>query len=161
MSIIEHIAIIGAGSGRKVAAADLILQGKKVNLFEFPEYKENLTDLLESETLIASGAVEGEATLEVVTSDIHEVMEGVDTVMVCTQALPHSRAARELAPLINPFHLVILNRESTGGSLHFAQIFREFGLEDLPTLIETSTLTYGCRAKGYKVEVPVKVNRVL
>ena len=161
MSIIEHIAIIGAGSGGKAAAADLILQGKKVNLFEFPEYKENLTHLLESKTLIASGAVEGEATLEVVTSDIHEVMEGVDTVMVCTQALAHNRAARELAPLINPSHLVILNPGSTGGSLHFAQIFRESGLGDLPTLIETSTLTYGCRAKGARVEVPVKVNHVL
>jgi len=49
MSIIEHIAIIGAGSGGKAAAADLILQGKKVNLFEFPEYKENLTDLLDKQ----------------------------------------------------------------------------------------------------------------
>jgi hypothetical protein len=61
ISTIEHIAIIGAGSGGKAAGADLVLQGKKVNLFEFPEYKENLTDLLESKTLIASGATEGEA----------------------------------------------------------------------------------------------------
>jgi hypothetical protein len=47
-----------------------------------------------------------------------------------------------------------------GGSLFFVQIFRELDFDDLPTIIETSTLTYGCRAKGYKVEVPVKVNRV-
>ncbi len=161
MSIIEHIAIIGAGSGGKAAAADLILQGKKVNLFEFPEYKENLTDLLDSKTLKASGAVEGEATLEVVTSDIYKVMEGVDTVMVCTQALTHNRAARELAPLIKPSHLVILNPGSTGGSLLFAQVFRKLGCDTLPTFIETSTLTYGCRAKGAMIEVPVKVNRVL
>lgn len=93
MSILEHIAIIGAGSGGKAAAADLILQGKKVSLFEFPEYKENLADLLESKTLIASGAVEGEATLEVVTGEIHEVMDGVDTVLICTQAWAHDRAA--------------------------------------------------------------------
>jgi hypothetical protein len=59
MSIIEHIAIIGAGRGGKAAAADLILQSKKLNLFEFPEYKENLTDLLESKALITSGALEG------------------------------------------------------------------------------------------------------
>jgi len=34
--MIERIAIIGAGSGGKAAVADLIFQGKKVNLFEFP-----------------------------------------------------------------------------------------------------------------------------
>jgi hypothetical protein len=50
MSIIEHIAFIDAGSEGKAAAGDLILQGKKINLFEFPEYKENLADLLESKT---------------------------------------------------------------------------------------------------------------
>jgi hypothetical protein len=111
--------------------------------------------------LIASGAVEGEASLEGVTSDIYEVMEGVDTVMVCTQALAHNRAARELAPLINPSHLVILNLGSTGGSLLYTKVFRELGIDTLPIFIETSKLTYGCRAKGYKVEVPVKVNRVL
>ena len=95
-----------------------------------------------------------------VTSDLNEVMEGVDTVMICTQALAPDRAARELAPLIKSSDLIILNPGSTGRSLLFAQIFRELAFDDLPTIIETSTLTYGCCAKGYKVEVPVKVNRV-
>ena len=36
MSTIDHIAVIGAGSGGKVAVADLIFKGKKANLFEFP-----------------------------------------------------------------------------------------------------------------------------
>jgi len=34
--MIDHIAVIGDGSGGKAAVADLIFQGKKVNLFEFP-----------------------------------------------------------------------------------------------------------------------------
>ena len=46
MSVIEYIVIIGAGNGGKVAATDPISQEKKVNLFEFAEYKENLMDLL-------------------------------------------------------------------------------------------------------------------
>jgi len=29
----------------------------------------------------------------VVTSEIHEIMDGFDTVMICTQALAHDRAA--------------------------------------------------------------------
>jgi hypothetical protein len=46
------------------------------------------------------------------------------------------------------------------GTFLFAQIFRELAFDDLPAIVETSTLTYGCCANGYKVKVPVKVNRV-
>jgi 2-polyprenyl-6-methoxyphenol hydroxylase-like FAD-dependent oxidoreductase len=63
MSMIDHIAIIGAGSGGKAAAVDLALQGKRVRLFDFPEFEDNLRDLIENKTLISSGAVEGKATL--------------------------------------------------------------------------------------------------
>lgn len=42
-----------------------------------------------------------------------------------------------------------------------AKGFREAGLRNLPTLVETSTLTYGCRAKDDIVEVKLKVKRVV
>ena len=159
--MIDCVAIIGAGSGGKAAAADLSLQGKRVHLFDFPEFKANLKDIEKSKTLRSTGAVEGTATLALVTTDLSAAMAGVDTVMVCTQALAHDRAARELAPFIKTSHLVILNPGSTGGALFFAQVFRETGINELPTFIETSTLTYGCRSEGARVNVPVKANRVL
>ena len=159
--MIENIVIIGAGNGGKAAAADLALQGKGIRLFEFPEYRSNIEKLLKTQTLRATGSVEGQAELHMVTTNLSDAMEGADTIMVCTQALTHDRIARELAPLIKPEHLVILNPGSTGGSLHFARIFREFGMKDLPTLAETATLTYGCRAKGASVEIAVKVKRVV
>jgi hypothetical protein len=81
--------------------------------------------------------------------------------MICTQALAHDRAARELAKSIKPSNLIILNPGSTGGFLLFAQVFREAGFDKLPTFVETSTLIYGCRATEYKVEAPVKLNRVI
>jgi opine dehydrogenase len=160
-SVMEHLLILGAGNGGKAAAVDLTLLGKRVRLFEFPEYRHNLEGLLEHRTLTATGAVSGKATLELVTSDLAQAMDGVDTVMICTQALAHERVARALAPLIRPDHHLILNPGSTGGALHFAQIFRSLGMKALPTMVETSTLTYGCRAKGALVEVAVKVKRVL
>ncbi|MEA3359918.1 MAG: NAD/NADP octopine/nopaline dehydrogenase family protein [Thermodesulfobacteriota bacterium] len=159
--MIENITIIGAGNGGKAAAADLTLQGKYVRLFEFPEYRGNVEEIMKTRGLKATGAVDGQATLELVTCNLAEALEGADTVMVCTQALAHNRVAHELTPLIRPEHLVILNPGSTGGSLHFAHVFREFGLKKLPTFVETSTLTYGCRAKKAIVDVSVKVKRVL
>ncbi len=159
--MIESIAILGAGNGGKTAAVDLALQGKRVNLYEFPEFERNLEDLLKHRNLIATGAVSGQTTLDLVTTDLVRALDGVDTVMVCTQALAHERVARDLAPLIRPENLLILNPGSTGGALHFARIFRTMGLKALPTIVETSTLTYGCRAKGAHVHIAVKVRRVL
>lgn len=159
--MIDQVAIIGAGNGGKASAADLVLQGRRVRLFEFPEYRQNVAEILETRTLTATGDVEGEAVLERATTDLGEAMEGADTVMVCTQSLAHDRIARELAPYIRPEHIVILNPGSTGGTLHFAQVFRELGIKRMPVLVEFGTLTYGCRAVGPLVEIPVKVDRVL
>ena len=71
----------------------------------------------------ATGAVEGQAELQMVTTNLAEAMEGADTIMVCTQALAHDRVARELAPLIGPEHLVILNPGSTWWVTPFCQRF--------------------------------------
>jgi opine dehydrogenase len=158
--MITSIAVIGGGNGGKAAAADLTLQNKHVRLFEFPEFKSNLEAILETRILTAAGAVAGQAQLDRVTSDLGEAMAGVDTVMICTQALTHERVAHEIAPFVKPDQLLILNPGSTGGALHFANVFRKLGLKQLPTMVETSTLTYGCRAKDARVEISVKVNRV-
>jgi len=158
--MIDHVAVIGAGNGGKAVAADLSLQKKKVRLFEFPEFEENIRAIVRNKTLVSTGAVQGTAVLELVTSHLSEAMDGVDTVMVCTQALAHDRVAHEIAPLIKPDQLLILNPGSTGGALHFAYVFRKLGLKDIPTIVETSTLTYGCRARDERVDVSVKVNRV-
>ena len=103
--MIEHIAIVGAGNGGKAAAVDLALQNKHVRLFEFPEFKSNLEPILETKTLTATGAVSGQAHLERVTCELSEAIEGVDTIMICTQALAHDRVAHEIAPFVRPEHL--------------------------------------------------------
>lgn len=62
--MIANITIVGAGNGGKAAAADLTIQGKRVRLFEFPEYQSNVEEIIKSRTLAATGAVAGQATLD-------------------------------------------------------------------------------------------------
>ncbi|NQU98449.1 NAD/NADP octopine/nopaline dehydrogenase family protein [Candidatus Woesearchaeota archaeon] len=157
----ETIAIIGAGNGGKAAAGDLALQGKKVRLFEFPEYAANIDMLKEKPQITLQGAVQGTAQLEFITSDLAKAVNGADMIMICTQALTHERVGQELTSLVKPEQCVILNPGSTGGSLYLANIFRKRGLKELPLLGEFHTLTYGCRAKGNKINIAVKVGRVL
>jgi ketopantoate reductase len=100
--MIDCLLIRGAGNGRKAAAVDLASQGKRVHLFEFPEFRTNLEEVLRDKAPTGTGAVIGRMTLDRVTCNLPEALEGSDTVMVCTQALSHDRTARELAPLIRP-----------------------------------------------------------
>ena len=153
--------VIGAGNGGKATAADLALQGKGVRLFEFPEFAANIEELSRQPWLAATGDVHGRAPLQCVTSDLAEAVAGTDAIVVVTQAAAHQRVARELAPLVRPDQLVLLNPGSTGGSLEFARVFREQGIRELPLLGETGTLTYGCRGAGANVNVYLKVRRVV
>ncbi len=159
--MIQTLAIIGAGNGGKAAAADLALRGKRVRLFEFPDYAAALASLRNTRRLTATGAVRGCAVLERVTTTLAAAVRGADAILVCTQALAHERAARALAPLVAPGQIVILNPGSTGGALQFARVFREAGLARMPLLVEFSTLTYGCRAAGARVEIALRVRRVI
>jgi opine dehydrogenase len=154
-------AVLGGGNGGKASAADLAIQGRTVRLFEFPEFGANLAALLEDPTLKVRGAVTGETRLDLVTTDLAAAVEGADWIMVATQALAHERAARELAPLVRPDQIIVLNPGSTGGALRFARVFRELGIRDPPVLVEFGTLTYGCRAAGAEIDCAVKVGRVL
>ncbi|HOJ21345.1 MAG TPA: NAD/NADP octopine/nopaline dehydrogenase family protein [Armatimonadota bacterium] len=156
----DTIAVIGAGNGGKASAADLALQGKRVRLFELPEYAGNLEAVAQSRRLIATGAVAGEAELERATTELEAAISGAELILVCTQAPAHDRVARILAPLVRPEQVVVLSPGSTGGTLHFANVFRQMGVERLPILVELSTLPYGCRASGESVRVFVKVGRV-
>ena len=155
--MIGTIAVIGAGNGGKTSAADLALQDRAVRLFEFPEYGANVEPLGRPPTLHATGAVCGEAELELATTDLAEAVRGADAIMVCTQALTHERVARELAPLVGPGQLVILNPGSTGGALQLAHVWRSAGVAEPPPIAEFHTLTYGCRARGAEVSVSLKV----
>jgi opine dehydrogenase len=159
--MINRIAVVGAGNGGKASAVDLKLHGKHVRLFEFPEFRANIEGLIENPTLTATGAVNGQVRLDMVTTDLAEAVAGADTIMICTQALVQERIAKELAPIVQSHQLIILNPGSTGGALLLAKVFRESGLTKLPVIVETATLTYGCRAKGAAVEIAVKVNRVV
>jgi opine dehydrogenase len=157
--MIETVAVIGAGNGGKTTAADLALQGKRVRLFEFPEFAASLAGLGDPPRLRVTGALEGVAELEMATMELAAAVSGADCIVVCTQALAHARVARELAPLLRSEQVVVISPGSTAGSLHFAHVFREAGVAEPPVLVEFSTLPYGCRAEGAEVSVSLKVRR--
>lgn len=115
--LIQNVAVLGAGNGGKAVAADLALQGLNVRLFEWAEYRANIAELLEEPVIQATGVVEGEAELSLVTTDLAEAIEDAEVVIACLQGLAHARLANELAPIIRDGAILVLNPGSTGGPL--------------------------------------------
>ena len=157
----RDVAVLGAGNGGKATAADLALQGLKVRLFEWQEYRANIEALLEEPVIQAQGAVAGEARLELVTTDLAEAIDQADLIIACVQGVAHPRLANELAPLLWDGAIVMLNPGSCGGALEFRRVLGEHQLDKYIILCETGTLTYGCRAGGPRgVEVYLRVEHV-
>lgn len=140
----ERVAVLGAGNAGHAIAADLALAGLEVNLYELPEYEQNLRPIQELGGIEATGVVcQGFGRLNLVTSDIGEAIRGIDHVLVATRALAHERLAELCAPHTHPGQTFTL-LPGSGGSLVFGKIL--LGRQVITA--ETVTLPYACRVVG-------------
>ncbi len=150
----KRICIIGAGNGGKAIAGDMTLAGHECRLFEFPEFVDNITDLMKNPTLKVTGiARTGTPKIAMVTADLAQAVRGSDVIMVATVALTHERIARELAGLLEDGQAVIL-WPGSGGTLVMRKIWEELGMNKDVVLAEAVTFPYCCRS----LEGPSSVN---
>jgi opine dehydrogenase len=154
------VAILGAGHGGKAMAADLAVRGFSVRLF-------NRT-FERVEVIKARGGIELETEdgqyhfgpLEVVSSDMGEVLAGADVIMVVLPATGHRDTATFCAPHLQDGQVVVLNPGRTGGALEFANVLREnprFSTYPRLRVAEAQTLIYACRSTG---PAQVRINSI-
>jgi opine dehydrogenase len=151
------VAILGAGHGGRAMAADLAVRGFSVRLF-------NRT-FERVEVIKARGGIELETEdgqyhfgpLEVVSSDVGEVLAGADVAMVVVPATGHRDMAEVCAPHLQDGQVVILNPGRTGGALEFANVLREKGVTAQVKVAEAQTLIYACRISG---PAQVRINSI-
>jgi hypothetical protein len=80
-------------------AADLTLSGRKINLFELPEFWDSLAPVKDTGEIKLGGVGRcGTARLETVTSDIHEALADAWVVLVSVPAFGAERMAEACAP---------------------------------------------------------------
>ena len=155
------IAIIGAGNGGKAAAADMTLAGHNVNLFEFPQFEENLKPIKETGgiNLVGAGRT-GFAKLKLITSDIKEALEGVEMIVVAMPAFGHKPLAKVCAHYLRDGQYIVLNPGSTLGSLEFLHILKEQGVSPKIKIGDLHTLTYAARGAGAEVRILLEVKKL-
>ena len=97
-------AVLGAGNGGQLLTAVLKQMGHEVRLWDlFPDVVDGIR---KRGSICASGAVEASERPDVVSTDLSEVLDGVEMVFIVTPASAH----RALAERIVPWMLEFLER---------------------------------------------------
>src|SRR5690554_4633379 len=107
------IAVLGAGNGGQAIAAYLAFHGKQVNLYN--RSYGPIRKIKEIGGIYLEGVLKGFARLNKVSTNVAEVIENVDLVMIVTPAIAHRFLAKELAPFLQDEQKVVLNPGRTGG----------------------------------------------
>lgn len=143
--MVEKIAVLGGGNSAHAAAADLALGGYEVNMWEFPQLKQNIEPVMKrGGIVITGGARTGFAKLSKVTADIKEAIRGVDLVISAMPAFGHHAWAELGAHYLEDGQMVCFYGKG-GCALEFAQTLKGLDVERNLVLGDTNTLCYVAR----------------
>lgn len=156
-----QVTVIGAGNGGQTSAVHLAHMGHNVRLYDrFPEV---IAPLSHDRQLRAVGAIEAKATIDLVTSDMEEAVDGAELVLVTLPSFTLDYVATELARHLHGGETVILHPGGVGGSLEVRKIWDRLNVPRTVILAETDTLQYACRLRepGYVHVSAVKLQILL
>lgn len=143
--MLKKIAVLGAGAGGQACAAGLSLAGYEVNLYNRGAAR--LKPILERGGIEITGAKEGFAKLNKITTDIKEAIEGVNLILIVVPAFAHKHLAETFIPHLKDGQMVTYFGKG-GGSLLFAQTLKSLGVKKDIILGETNTLPYTSKSIG-------------
>ncbi len=144
----DLVAVLGGGNGGHAVAANLALNGYKVNFFELPNFAESFDKVLRTKEIRIEGiSIDGIAKLNLATTDIQQAIKDAEVIFVITPAFGHKAMAEACAPFVQDGQIILL-MPGSGGSLEFVKIFRQKKVKREVTFAESCTLPYGARLKG-------------
>jgi len=144
----KRIAVLGAGGTGHAIAADLTLAGFEVNLYEEPEFKGKLEDVLKRGGVEIAGLVsQGFAKVGKVTTEIGEALEGAEIILVSVVATRHEKIAELCTPHLEDGQTIVIGPDN-GGSLVFANILRRERIKSDVSIAGIGMNYYSCRLIG-------------
>jgi opine dehydrogenase len=153
-------AVLGGGNGGHAVAANLALNGQKVNFFELPQFAESFEKVLRTREVRIEGiSIDGVAKLNLATTDIRLAIKDAEVIFVITPAFGHRGMAEACAPFVQDGQIIFL-MPGSGGSLEFIKIFKQKKVKKEIAFSESCTLPYGARLKG-PGHVSVLINAVM
>ncbi len=165
---VRKITIIGGGNGGFAAAADLTIRGHEITLYELPDFRNGLAEVIEKggielETLPSNGLKGGFAKIHKITFDIEEALKASDIVFVIVPSNALETIAKLCAPHVRENQIITLCPANFGGSIMFRKVLKQNGCDKQVWIAEASCMMYACRKKdassvwvrGYKHDLGV------
>jgi opine dehydrogenase len=143
----EKIVVLGGGNGALAFAVYLALNGERVCLWEFPEFRKGLQWIYQNQHIQATGKIQGEADVTCY-EDLREALQGAKLVMAVVPAFAHRKLAGEIARFLEEDSILVLNPGRTGGALEVASVLGQ-RVESI-SVVEAQTLLFACRKQGEK-----------
>ncbi len=140
------IAVLGAGHGGLAMAGHLAIKGFEIKLFNRSE--ERLWGVKSTGGIEVEGEIEGFGKIDVVSTNIREVIDDADLIMVVAPATAHRYMAEQCAPYLHDGQIVILHPGRTFGALEFRQVLSQHNVTADAAIAETQTFIYASRAIG-------------
>lgn len=137
----QPIAILGGGNAAHGLAADLTRQGYSVHLYEMPQFKDNMAQVFSTRMITLLGAHNGTFTIDMVTDDIDQALEGVKYIFVLTPAFAHEAYAELLKGRVHKDQVIV----TIPGAFAALQFRKALGEEDCPTLVDGNDMMYDVR----------------
>ncbi len=137
----KKVALLGGGHGAHCMAADLASRGFRVNMFEIPEFQHNLSLVFDTRTIEIDGCIKGRYTLDCVTSDIQEAIDGARYILIVTPAFAHKTYAQLLKGKVNGAEQIIILYPGAFGGFLFKNIMGD----NCPVIAEANNLPYDTR----------------
>jgi opine dehydrogenase len=146
---IRKIAVLGAGNGGFMAAADMALSGYEVALFSRNMEKiRGVKDRGGIEVLDIDSKPTGQfGKVSVVTDDMAEAVRGAQVILNPVPFFACEEYAYLAAPYLEEAQ-VVLYLGKGGASLTWARVLRELGRKEKVYLADCNTLPYGASRKG-------------
>jgi len=142
-------AVLGAGHGGLAMAGHLGLMGFEVRIFNRSPNRLEPIRRRGAIELIAHDGEEiprGVAPMALASTNMQEVLQDADVIMVAVPATGHAWLAEAMAPHLKDGQIVVLNPGRTGGALEVHHIFDEKNVSADVTVAETQTFLYASRS---------------
>lgn len=149
------IAVLGGGAVGKTCAADMKLAGSEVRLYDMMPFAEQTLANLEKTGILLDGVQRnlycfersGRAYLDMVSSDMAEVVKGAGLIVVAAPAFAHEPFFRELIPHLEDGQVVHIFTDNYA-SLILRKMMREMGCTKNVIVGGWSSAPYGTRIES-------------
>lgn len=138
-------AVIGTGNGGQAFAAYLSLKGLDITIFDV--FQETVDRLNQQGGIYLEGNSKqiGFGKILFASTDMKQVIEGVEVILIILPSMYHKAIAAQMAPYLKDGQVVIGNPITPMGSMEFANTLRAAGCKAKIALAGTDTLLFACR----------------